>query len=188
MKKQFLAACLLGAITLPATAEGIYLFGDIGESKIEVSVEDYSTSKTDSALSIGAGYNFNDTLALEFAYRDLGSITNHDTDYSTYDYSDELSVTALQVSLVAKKPLNDAVDVYGRIGFGRLNSDYQYTAVDSYGADHYSYSQSKNKALFGIGASYAINQQLSFRAEYSRFSKWDGAILSTLTLGAKYNF
>lgn len=188
MKKQLLVASLLGCITLPAAAQGIYLLGDIGQSKMEVDVDNFSVSKTDTTFSIGAGYHLNETFALEFSYRDLGTIKSKETDNYSYDYSDKLTVTALQASLIAQHAINDKVDIYGRLGFGRLNSDYTATIIDSSGSEYISYSQSKNKALFGIGASYAITPKFSLRTEYSRFSKWEDATLSSLTLGIQCNF
>lgn len=184
MKKQISVVCLLGALALPAAAEGVYILGDIGQGKMEADVgNDVFASKTDTTYSIGAGFDINKNFSVELAYRDLGDIHDND-DFSSY----RLSATALEASAIAKYPLNQKVDIYGRLGFGKVEfeskdvyHDGNVTVVDKS-------SDSKYRALFGVGASYALNDNVSLRAEYSQFAEWDDVTLSALTVGATYHF
>jgi len=113
----------------------------------------------------------------------LGSFTV----YEDEDGKDVLDASSVQASLVAAYPISPVVNIYGRLGLAKLTVDesIQYFDYEEYNESN---SQSKNKTFYGIGASYAINSQFSLRAEYDRYSKWDGLTVSALTIGAVYSF
>ena len=194
MKKQFLLACVLGAFTLPAMADNFYIFGDVGQIKFELDgSSDSKLSKTDTTFSIGAGYDFNKFLAVEVAYRDLGEAVESGSDFDgvdDYDYVDKIGVTALQASVVGKLPISEVFNVYGRVGLASLDAEYESREyyADGINPKPYSESESKTRALFGIGASFDVTSQLAVRAEYNQYAKWDDLKLSALTVGAVYKF
>lgn len=192
MKKQLLLACVLGAFTLPAMAEGFYVLGDVGRGKMEVDAgNDYTVSKTSTTYSLGAGFDINKFFAVELAYRDLGSVSDSGS-YTEgaiqYNYRDKTSATALQASIVGSLPISDEFSLYGRVGVGKIDVDYDSVETSSTGTWRDSDSESKTKALLGIGASYKITPDVSLRAEYNQFAKWDDTKLSGLTVGATYHF
>lgn len=192
MKKHLLFASLISVLAVPASAEGFYVLGDLGQSKMEVDLGNhYYFHDTDTAYDIGGGFNFNQYVALEVAYRDFGGTSIGDDDYSA-----KSDMTAFQVSVLGKLPISDVVDVYGRLGVGRLKRKttytvrhYSHTFPQTYS---YTYSQtesdSDNKAFFGIGANYKITESFALRAEYSKYDRWDDAVLSALAIGATYSF
>lgn len=194
MKKQFLLACVLGAFTLPAMADNFYIFGDVGQGKFELDgSSDSKLSKTDTTFSIGAGYDFNKFLAVEVAYRDMGEAVERGSDFDgvdDYDYVDKIGITALQASVVGKLPISDVFNVYGRLGLASLDAEYESKEyyADGNNPAPYSDSESKTRALFGIGASFDVTSQLAVRAEYNQYAKWDDLKLSALTVGAVYKF
>jgi OmpA-OmpF porin, OOP family len=174
MKKQFLVLGLLAAMTAPAFAEGAYVFGDLGQSTLNASDSEsgWKLSKDDTTVGIGAGYSINKNFAVELGYRDYGSVTFFD--------DVKLEGTAIQASAIGKLPVSDVVDVYGRLGLARVT--YEASGGGESGSD------TKTKALFGVGASYALSDKFSLRAEYGRHAEWDDLYASTLTVGAVYNF
>ncbi len=190
MKKQFLLACVLGAFTLPTMADNFYIFGDVGQGKMELDDgDDSKLSKTATSYSIGAGYDFNKFLAVEVAYRDLGDVTDRGIEFDNvgeYSYVDKYTTTALQASVVGKLPISDEFNVYGRVGLASL--DVEYTSTVSYENGSDTGSVSKTRALFGIGASFDVTSQLAVRAEYNQYAKWGDLKLSALTVGAVYKF
>ena len=183
MNKHFLALGLLAALALPAAAEGTYIFGDVGQSKISIDSGDWSVSKTDTAVTLGLGYDLSAHLALELSYTDLGKVTTFQDQFE----KDQLEGSATQFSVLAKLPLNDTVNLYGRLGVAQLSYDTRYQDLQS-SANNESSSESKTKALVGVGASFALNEHLSLRAEYNQYAKWEEATTSTLTLGVAYAF
>lgn len=194
MKKQFVLACVLGALTMPAMADNFYIFGDVGQGKFEIDEgRDSKLSKTDTTFSIGAGYDFNQFLAVEVAYRDLGEVADRGSDFDgvdDYDFVDKMGATALQASVVGKLPISEVFNVYGRVGLASLDAEYESREyyADGNNPDPYSDSESKTRALFGVGASFDITSQLALRAEYNQYAKWDDLKLSALTVGAVYKF
>ena len=192
MKKQILLASVLGALALPVMADGFYLLGDVGQGKLEADLGDDTVYKKNStAYSIGAGYEANKFFAVEVAYRDLGGISSSDSytvGNTTYSESNNVDYTVFQASVIGKLPVSDVVNVYGRLGVGKISFDWTDTVRGGSYYDQESDSESKTKALVGIGASYNITPKIALRAEYNQFAKWDDIKLSSLTVGATYAF
>jgi OmpA-OmpF porin, OOP family len=194
MKKKFLLACVLGAFTLPAMADNFYIFGDIGQGKMAVDAGNDSTiEKTSTTYSIGAGYDVNQFLAVEVAYRDLGDIEDRGIEFDgvdDYEYVDKYQTTILQASVVGKLPISEEFNVYGRVGLASIDADDESRRLyeDGNNPKPETSTASKTRALFGVGASFDISSQLAVRAEYNQYAKWNDLKLSALTVGAVYKF
>lgn len=192
MKKQLLAAAVLSTMTLPALASNLYVVADIGQVKYEV--DSYDETKT--GFTLGGGYKFNDTFAVEVAYRNLGEIKEREYedlgggDYYEENFKNEFS--ALQVSLVAGFPVSEAVNLYGRLGYADIDLDYSFSDVEVIDGSESTFSGSgtlsKSKVLFGIGASYSVSDAFSLRAEYGQYGKFEDIKISSFTLGLTYGF
>lgn len=183
MKKHLIAIGIFAATIAPVHAAGLYGFADLGQSKMEVDFgEGWSASRTETAMDLGLGYDFNKNFSVEFSYRDLGKISESD-EFS----KSTVSVDAIQISLVAQAPINEHVAIYGRLGFAKLSSDSKY--IDYEDSDwNESSSDSANKTVFGVGASYKLTEAFGVRVEYSKYAEWDDVTLSSTTIGATYHF
>jgi OOP family OmpA-OmpF porin len=192
MKKKLLLAGLLGVITLPAMADNFYLLGDVGQGKMEVDASNnYTYSKTSTTYSIGAGYDINQFFAVELAYRDLGNVKDRGSYLNggiQYTYTDKTSATALQASVIARLPISDEFSIYGRVGLGKIDVNYDTVETGAGSTLSDTSSDSKTKGLLGIGASYSITPQIALRAEYNQYAKWDDTKLSAISAGATYHF
>jgi OOP family OmpA-OmpF porin len=129
----------------------------------------------------------NNYFAIELAYRELMGI-EEGVEYEDYAYKFNSDISALQASIVASYPLNDAVSVYGRLGVGKIEVDTSSYENDWGDITRDSESESKTKALFGFGGRYAITEQFGVRAEYSRFAKIEDTTLSSFSLAVDYHF
>jgi OOP family OmpA-OmpF porin len=187
MKKNLFAATLLSALAFPVCAQGLYVFADYERNKLEVDFEELAISKTENGYGLGLGYKFNQTFAVEIAYRDLMSLTQGES-WSDYEYRLNMDITAVQASVVAHYPLSDAVDVFGRLGVGRIEVETSLYENDWGDVFRGSASESETKALFGIGARYAVTERVGIRAEYSRFAAFNDITLSSLSLAVDYHF
>lgn len=190
MKTKILGVALIGtmALSLPAAASDFYVLADASQSKFEV---DSEGDMKESGFNVGAGYHFNDTFAIELAYRKLGAAEESlsvDTLDGGADVGFELEFTAVQASIVAKYPFSESFHVYGRVGMADI--EVKATASIDDGVDSLSESEtvSENKAVFGAGLGYAVSPSFTIRAEYSQFAKWEELKISTLSLGATYRF
>lgn len=187
MKKHLFTALFLSSLTLPVYAQGIYVFTGFERNEVEVDLEDFSASKSDNGYSIGLGYTLTNHFALEVAYRELFSIGVSEM-YEDYEYRFNSELSALQASLVASYPLNEAVSVYGRLGVGKIEVDSSTYENDWGDITRESVSESETKAMFGVGGRYAITKQFGVRAEYSRFAEIEDTTISSLSLAVDYHF
>lgn len=142
MIKQITAAVLLAATSFAASAAepSFYVGGDVGSSKPQD-----ASSKT--SYGVFGGYTFNENFAVEAGFRRLGHWTEDGFD----DKANQLAV-----SVLGSVPVADQVSVYGRLGYNRISEKINGES------DH------TNKALFGVGVSYAITKEVSARIEWQR--------------------
>jgi OOP family OmpA-OmpF porin len=184
MKKHILAASLLAAVALPAAADGFYIAGDLGQSKF--SGED---GGNDTAFAAGVGYNINSTFSAELSYHDLGGIGISSTEYDPrvgyIDIDGTIKATAAALSAIAKLPVNDSFGVYARLGYSQIKLKADATGSAMGITVPVSTSDSANKAIYGLGADYKLNEKAALRAEYIKFNDTD---ITSLTVGFSYAF
>ena len=147
MNKTLIALSLATLLTTPVLANeaGWYVGGDITSTKFKVEGE----SERKTGLGFFAGYALNQHIAFEGQVRRLGTWKEDGV---------ELSANSISLSLLAKAPVSDSVALFGRIGFARNSLDLR--------DGNFSASVDDNKALFGVGADFALNKSLNLRAEY----------------------
>lgn len=184
MRKHALALGVVAAVSFPAAADGLYVFGDVGQSKFSGDI-----SETDKAFALGLGYSLNPSLSVELAYHDLGGFGFSESVFAPalsmsdiYIYS-SVNVTAYSLSALAKLPLSDKFDIYGRSGYAHISIDATGTGTGI--TVPLNTSDSENKATYGIGAAYTVNEKFALRADYIKFGDMD---LSSFTVGATYTF
>lgn len=192
MKKQLVVLSLFAVASMPAAASGFYLLAEAGQSKFTIESE----SDTENVIAIGGGYKFNETFALEVAYRDLGEFKDgYREDYDNGDYEQfdfAVSFSAVQASLVANFPVGESASIYGRLGMADL--EVEVTATDRGVWDGEAYSESgtvtlsDNKAVYGAGFKYTFNPSFAGRLEYSQYAELEGIKTSTITAGLVYQF
>jgi len=182
MKKCWMAG-VFAFCAMPVLADGFYIAGDVGRDRW--TADSLDKSMTANVFTIAGGYIFNlpfkDTLAVELGYRDLGDIFEADADKTN---SLKTDLSAIQLSVIASHFVNDSLSFYGRLGYAEVNIDSKYHGV--YGDD--SSSSSKDKGFAGIGGRYAINQQVGIHLEIDRYQKLGEVSVSTLLIGADYQF
>lgn len=184
MKKHILIGSLLAAVTLPAAADGFYVAGDLGQSKF--SGED---GGNDTAFAAGVGYNINSSFSAELSYHDLGGIDISSTEYSpnvgNIDIKGDIKASAVALSAIAKLPVNDSFGVYARLGYSQIKLKADATGYAMGITVPVSMSESENKAIYGIGADYKLNEKAALRAEYIKFSDTE---ITSFTVGFSYAF
>lgn len=147
MFKKFAVAAALAFVassSFAAAPTAFYGGLDLGATKID----DFDDSKA----SYGGflGYGFNQFFAVELGYRFLGKFEV---------YGSDVKVKQTHLSVVGSYPLNNRLDVYGRLGYNNLdaNSSSRNVAVDA-----------DDGGLYGIGLNYNFNQQMSGRVEVQK--------------------
>ena len=147
--KLIAAAVLTTAFATPVFAStdmGPYVGLGIGQS----STDKYNLStKTGTAVSIYAGYQFMKYVAAEVQYNDLGSITPTG--------GSSVKINGYSLAAVGTLPLNEQWALQAKLG-------YAATKLGS------PVSNTKNDVVYGIGGQYNINPMWGVRLAYDMYS------------------
>lgn len=175
MKRIAIAALLASFVAAPALAASTgkaYIAGDLGFANYS-NVGPYPNP---GMVRIAGGYHFSPMLAAEIGYT---SFADSNFGYGT------LSASSFQMAGVVSLPLNAKLDLLGKLGLA--NNSAKETNYAGYYA---SYSQSS--LMFGVGAQYHLDSQLSIRAQYEdygNFQSYSPAMkATTVSMGVAYNF
>jgi len=145
MFKKFAVAAALAAIAssaVAADAKGFYGGLDVGMNKID------NIDGSKAGLGTFLGYSFNQYVALELGYRQLGE---WDINGGTF------KVTETHVSVVGSYPLNPQFDIYGRLGHDSPHVDSTVPGM--------TYNHDLSGGFFGAGLSYKFTPTISGRIE-----------------------
>ena len=189
MKKIVIATLLSAFIATPALADNagqFYVAGDFGAAKC-CNLPNYSGWpgwSNPSVFRIAGGYHFSPVFAIEMGYSMFGdSNGTYNTQYGLAPAT--LSLSSFQVSAVGTLPLGQQFDLIGKLGIASNYEGYS-DSITGYG----SYSQTD--LSFGLGAQFHVNSQVSLRAmydNYGRFDSFDPAVkVTSFTMGMVYNF
>lgn len=163
IKKIFAAAALtlLASSAFAVEPTGYYGGLDIGSTKID----GLDGNKT----SFGGivGYGFNQNVAIELGYRQLGKWNLYGVD---------VDAKQTHVSVIGSIPLTPALDLYGRLGYNKLRAEASYGG--------YSYGDNTSGGLYGVGLNYSFTPAISGRFELQKPSS-DG---TNYSLGVVFKF
>jgi len=183
MKKQLFAAVVGAALAFPlfAQAEGYYIGGNVGRSELKASNEFGSDKAHKTGYQFLAGYEFTPNFAAEAGYIDFGK-----TNFTDYETPVSLKTSAFYVAGTGTLPLNAQFSLFAKAGVTRNRSKL---SVEGAGNESFN----KTAALFGIGAAYHFDKNLSVVAEYQNFGKTlkvdDVKVKADLlSIGLRYKF
>jgi opacity protein-like surface antigen len=177
-------ACLIAAAsalslasgTAAATEPGFYAGVGVGEAMYSDVEElnnlctDYGITCTvddkDTAYKVFAGYQFNNFIALEAAWVDLGTLTAEASVGGPATI--EADVAGLALHIVPQIPIGDIGSVFGKAGVLIWNGDAK-AAAPSFGLED-SASETGAGLTLGVGAAVNFTDNVTLRVEYERFS------------------
>ena len=184
---QLLAsAALLGAIALPAHAGpdrlGAREGWQIGAGALYGDYQLDGGAIDDSAVGFKAWgqYRFNKYLGLEVAFLSTGDF-NEDITPTAGGGNATISAQGFSMDLLGYLPFSpEAVQMFGKVGFYRLDQDLQ---IDS----AVSTSRFSDGFTAGAGADIAVASQVTLRIEGDWYNL-DSADFWTVDLGVSYHF
>lgn len=172
MIKKILAAAACTMLALPAFAQqtatattGFYGGIDVGSTHQSPGVDDTSAG-------LYGGYQFNRYFGAELGFRRLGDTSVTPVGGGTL-FHRGISMYQKSLSLVARYPVADKLDVYGRAGYNHI--DYRSDGGKT---------PSTDAALVGVGASYALTPRVDLRIEAQRVKSH----ANNISVGASYHF
>ena len=170
-------------VEAPVADESGFYVG-LGYSYIKTKVNEPGFPEVDitgDAIGILAGYNFNKYIALEGRYgTTFGDITYED-DAGSEDTSGDMSNWGIYVKPMY--PMGE-LTLYGLLGYGEVT-------IDDFGSE-----ESDDGFQWGLGASYAVNENVGVFVDYTRLYDDEGfdtssdidVVAESINIGFTYNF
>lgn len=151
---KLLVNSLLLSFPLLAGAEGWYGGLNLGVGMPNLKTPNGVDKDSQSVAGVVAGYKFNPYFAVEGQYTGTGKVTDN--------VSGSVKADALSLTAVGIVPLNDAFDVYGKLGVASSKT----TVSSGLGTYH---DASKTAATYGLGAEYHFDKALSMRVGWDHY-------------------
>ena len=179
-KHALVAAALLGSAIASAQAADFFAGASVGRSHFHV--DDFpgvSIDRNDTGFKVFGGASFTPNLGLEAGYVNLGKVKA-----SAGSATGSLRGTGFYVDAVGEFPVGGNFSVLAKIGAFRGEAKAEVPTV---GSDKDTGTDFK----FGLGGAYAIDKNLSVRAEWERYrfnvfdDKGDTDLIS---VGISYKF
>jgi len=172
MKKLVAALLLSTALSAPAFAadQGFYVGLDVGQSSTDTLP---LSTKTGTAVSVLAGYQFMKYLAAEIQYNDFGS--------PTLTNGPSFKISGYSAAAVGILPINEQWAVLGKLGYASTKADSPI-------------SKTKSDFTYGVAGQYTLDKNWGFRLNYDQYTVEGAApqnpkgTTGVLTVAALYHF
>lgn len=181
MKKIVLAAVLSTLVAAPAIAAPMYSsarsnYGYIGinAGQNKYSATSTSTFSASTAYSLFGGYAFNQYIAAEAAYTNLGS-AKLDPDDGTTSFTGSL----MSLSAIGSMPIGQTFALFAKLGYGQSKVESNSSAAET-----------KSGVVYGVGAQFNVGKAVGIRLGYDRFKVGSTTEVdsSLMTVGALVKF
>jgi hypothetical protein len=186
LSKISVRTLLMVAITFSALAQGAEkkdeLYGELGYTTFNYS-EYYSnatyTWSSGTAYRVIIGADLNESVAIEGLYASgLSSGALTISGYSTY-----LALNSTYgFYLKPKLKVNENATVFARVGYAQSKGTLTAPSLN------YSSTLSNSSLSGGLGASYKINDTMSFNGDYMIYYNSNSAFVNGMTIGIGYRF
>lgn len=172
-------------------ADGPYVSAHVGYGYVNADTDkydndsNYDVSRTDFAWSINAGYQFNESAALEVGYMNMPNtrIKNKST-----DFIDKHDIHATTILFKGSMPLSPEQDVFGKIGLAAMrDSDKIYDNNGNVVDNNKAYG-SVNTVMFGLGMDFHTQPNLDLTAQLLFTPETDNRMPGTATALAGFTF
>lgn len=117
------------------------------------------------------GYKFNPSVAIEGGYYRVA-----DTDYRVGAVRADLTLDQIDLSVIGTLPLSNGFDVYGRLGYARIEAEADIAG--------YSGKEHDSGAVYGLGLGYTFSPVVHGRLEVQR----PASDITKVVAGVSYNF
>ncbi|MYM26989.1 outer membrane beta-barrel protein [Duganella sp. CY15W] len=184
MNKIVIALIAALAAPLAAHAEGAYVGGNIGRAEQKADIASYSVKESTTAYKVYGGYNYTKNFGAEVGFADL-----REAEKTINGARISSKPQSLYVAATGTLPLDDQFALFAKVGVARnhVKMDVSSKFGSANGSDN------RTSPFIGVGASYALNKNISFVAEYENFGKVakDGSSnikADFLSVGVRYAF
>ena len=173
VKNGVLAAGLL--ILSSSAFSEFYVGGNIGKA-------DQENTGDSTSWEIKTGYRFNDYVAVEGFYLDLGS-----TEISGPDFNLENEISGVGVSVLGLYPINEQFEVYGKLGIYSWDGSSSITTDVVSGFDLG--DESGEDFIYGVGVAWKLSDMVKLNLGYDAVSFGDYELDTDIySIGATVSF
>ncbi len=175
MKKFIIGFFMLVVLSLTSTSAlagsgESYIGLTLGPTDFDICGSFGTCNDSDTGFKIFAGSGINENFDIEVSYFNLGS-----ANYGWFGTKINFDVTGIAVDGVAKLPVGDQVEVFGKAGLAL------------WGVNSFIFGGGGGLDLkLGLGAKFKVNERLSLRAEYELYALDGDATM--LGVGIEYGF
>ncbi len=146
-----------GVATFDDMANKTYFGGSIGPSDSSSYCKNANSCEDkDTAWKIFGGYKITERLSAEAAYVNIANIHKTPTSGSTAGSVQVSDISAFTAAAVGTMPINDQIDIFGKVGAMRWSSDNTAGSESGFGM------------TYGIGAKMHISERTKLRAEWEK--------------------
>lgn len=176
--KKFLRMALMCAVFVSpfvAHAEDTYLKLGVGQSGYDLR-DTGNTHQTGYFLAGGMAIDKN--VDVEIGYIDFGKGT-----FSSEVTNTDVKVKSFYIAGIGKYWVNDAFNVYGKLGIAHLKSEANINSK-LVSEPTQTETETETKVLYGVGASYHFTKELSGSLEYAKYR----SNVDMFSAGVRYSF
>ncbi len=202
MKRTLITSALLSTLlSTAALADSGNFYAGIsaGKSDIDTDVSNLtgtaSLDEDDKGFKLSGGYQYNENIAVEVHYTDLGEAelngNSGDTfvlDGTTFAFTaNDVKVTSegesYGIAAVFSFPLTDAIKPFARIGIQHWEIDGSVTST----AGNADFSDDGTDPFYGVGVDVQLSDSIALRAEYEHY-ELDSEDAEFLAVGIRVSF
>jgi OOP family OmpA-OmpF porin len=207
--KRTISALALGGLVIPAAAvhpEGWYIGGNAGQARAKIdetditadllrsgfTTSDFKSAEREFGYKLFAGYRFNDHLALEGGYFDLGTFNYRALTNPNGILRGELEFSGWNLDLLGLFPVSERMAVFSKIGVHRSKAKVGFEGDGAVNVLNSSFRKTNTDYKLGVGMQYSVTDALGLRLEYERY-RMDDAVgnkgdIDMLSAGLVYHF
>jgi OmpA-OmpF porin, OOP family len=178
---------------------GVYVAGDIGQSKYAISAKDagllgggVAIDQKDTQSGFAVGGQLNKTFAVELGYTDFGKAKISGTGAipcspaivclpALFPVSGDGRAKSTHLSLLSSVPVTEAVSIFGRVGASRTD----LSTLAQVGSARATTGEKKTEVIYGFGAAYAFNKNVDATLEWKKLNDTD---VDAFSVGLRYRF
>jgi OOP family OmpA-OmpF porin len=133
---------------------------------------------SDTSLALFAGYHFNQYIAVEAGYIDLGAAEYRATGTVNppgpivsvpFTTSIDVESTGFTLTGLGRLPIGTSFDVHGRLGFLFADTDLTVGLSVASGSDSRTETLDSIGAFYGVGAGYSFGEHWSLSLDFTRY-------------------
>ncbi|MBA5639407.1 outer membrane beta-barrel protein [Duganella sp. LX20W] len=164
MKHSIIIAAIAAAVAAPlaAQAQNAYVGANIGRAEQKFDIPSGSGTENTTGYKLYGGYEYTKNVGAEIGFVDFRKVEGSESGYGASS-----KPTAIYAAATGTFPLNAQVSLFGKLGLA-----YNRAKIEAWlPGQFYSTTKNKTNAMIGLGASFALDQKITFVAEYENFGK-----------------